>query len=60
MTQSILAILLLAALLLGCGRYSPPVRVGTAVSGGAAPHAASCEDPAHDHADPEQPDGTTP
>ena len=60
MTRQILAVLLLGMLLLGCGRYGPPVRVGTAVSGVAAPHAASCQDPAHDHADPEQPDGAKP
>ena len=36
MTQWIMAILLLAALLQGCGRYGPPVRVGAAVVFGAA------------------------
>ncbi len=60
MTRWIMAILLLAALLQGCGRYGPPVRVGAAVSSGTAPHAPSCEDPAHDHADPPQPDDSKP
>ncbi len=59
MTRRILAVLLLAALLLGCGRYGPPVRPGTAVSGGAA-QAVSCDDPEHDYADPEPPDGAKP
>ncbi len=60
MTQRILAVLLLCMLLLGCGRYGPPVRVGTAVRVVAAPHAASCEDPQHDHAQAKHPDGVKP
>ncbi len=60
MTQPIMAVLLLGMLLLGCGRYGAPVRAGTGVSGVTAPHAASCQDPAHDHADPEQPGGAKP
>ena len=57
MTRRILAVLLLGSLLLGCGRYGAPVRAGADVSGVTAGHAASCNDPEHDHDDTEEPDG---
>ena len=60
MTRTLPAVLLLCLLLLGCGRYGSPVRTGTGVSGVTAPHAASCNDPKHDHADEEQQDSGKP
>jgi hypothetical protein len=53
MTHAVLA-LALGALLLGCGKYGPPVRAsaagGAGVSDVTAGHPAGCQDPDHDHA----------
>jgi len=54
MTRAILAALLLGVLLVGCGKYGPPRRVGTPVREVTAEHAATCNDPDHGHhADPD-------
>ena len=60
MTPQILAVLLLGLLLLGCGRYGPPLRAGTQAGDAALEHAASCQDPEHDHDDAEGPSGEKP
>jgi hypothetical protein len=54
MTRRTLAVLTLGALLLGCGKYGPPLRASEAGVGPVtAGHARDCEDPQHDHAEAE-------
>ena len=53
MTRRVLAALTLGALLLGCGKYGPPLRPGE-VGVVTAGHALDCEDPQHDHEEGEE------
>lgn len=56
MTRRGIALLLLGAWLLACGKYGPPVRAGSVAAGGVVlQHAEDCNDPEHDHPSPIEP-----
>ena len=55
MTRRVMAGLTLGALLLGCGKYGPPLRPGEAgVSPVTAGHPLDCEDTQHAHEEDEE------
>jgi len=61
-SRRVFAVLLLMALLGGCGKYGHPIRplgpAGAVAPGAAAPaHAEECDDPDHDHSDDREPSG---